>query len=70
MLPMRWRTDGFHGLPDYAPFEPRRGPAAADAGNTSARSVALVFWQRAAAHAALSRAFRRVAAEMALRLSA
>ena len=70
MLPMRWRTDGFHGLQDYAPFEPRRGPAAVGAGSTSARSVALVFWQRAAAHAALSRAFQRVAAEMARRLSA
>jgi hypothetical protein len=70
MLPMRWRTDGFHGLQDYSPFEPRRRPAAADAGGTSARSVALVFWQRAATHAALSVAFRRVAADMAQRLSA
>ena len=70
MLPMRWRTDGFHGLQDYAPFEPRRTPAAADAGGRSARSVALVFWQRAAKHMALSSALQRVAAEMAQRLSA
>ena len=70
MLPMRWRPDGFHGLQDYAPFEPQRGPAAAEAGGTSARSVALVFWQRAATHAALSSAFQRVAADMAQRLSA
>ena len=70
MLPMRWRTDGFHGLQDYAPFEPRRAPAAADDGATSARSVALVFWQRASTHVALSRALQGVAAEMAQRLSA
>ena len=69
MLPMRWRTDGFHGLQDYAPFEPRRTPAAADAGATSARSVAHAFWRRASNHAPLSAALRTVAAEMARRLS-
>ena len=69
MLPMRWRTDGFHGLQDYAPFEPRRNPAAADAGATSARSVAQAFWQRASKHAPLSHALRMVAAEMARRLA-
>jgi hypothetical protein len=69
MLPMRWRTDGFHGLQDYAPFEPRRNPAAADDGATSARSVAHAFWQRASQHASLSAALRTAAAEMARRLS-
>ena len=69
MLPMRWRTDGFHGLQDYAPFEPRRTPAAADDGGTSARSVAQAFWQRASQHAPLSNALRTVAAEMARRLA-
>ena len=70
MLPMRWRTDSFHGLQDYAPFEPPRKPAPRDNGRTSARTVACVFWQRASTHAALSTAFCRVAAEMLQRLSA
>ena len=71
MLPMRWRTDGFHGLQDYSPFEPphRQAPNA-DAGELSPRRVAHVYWQRASAHAVLSTAFRAVAAEMARRLSA
>ena len=71
MLPMRWRTDGFHGLQDYSPFEPPPAPAAtAGAGTLSPRSVALVFWRRASKHGALSPAFRDVAAVMARRLSA
>ena len=70
MLPMRWRTDGFHGLQDYSPFEPPPRPApTADAAELSPRSVALVYWRRASAHAALSPALRDVAAEMARRLS-
>ncbi|MEO8060700.1 MAG: HipA domain-containing protein [Burkholderiales bacterium] len=72
MLPMRWRTDGFHGLQDYAPFEPpapRLAPTA-EAGALSPRSVALAYWRRAAEHRALSAALRAVAAEMARRLSA
>ena len=68
MLPMRWRTDGFHGLQDYAPFEPPPA-ASAEAGTLSPRSVAQVFWRRASQHASLSAAFRGVAAEMARRLS-
>jgi len=70
MLPMRWRPDGFHGLQDYAPFEPLRRQGLADDGGTSARSVAQVFWQRAATHPPLSQPLRAVAAEMARRLSA
>ena len=71
MLPMRWRTDGFHGLQDYSPFEPphRQAPTA-NAGELSPGRVAHVYWQRASAHAVLSPAFRAVAAEMARRLSA
>ena len=69
MLPMCWRPDGFHGLQDYAPFEPRRNPAAAEGGGTSARSVAQAFWQRASQHGSLSAALRTVAAEMARRLA-
>ncbi len=68
MLPMRWRTDGFHGLQDYAPFEPRRHPAGADTGGLSPRSVAATFWQRACTYAPLSTDLRTVAAEMARRL--
>ena len=70
MLPMRWRPDGFHGLQDYAPFEPLRRQGLADDGGTSARSVAQVFWLRATTHAPLSKPLRAVAAEMARRLSA
>ncbi len=69
MLPMRWRTDGFHGLQDYSPFEPSHGRAAGVGGGTNARTVAAEFWRRAAQHAPLSRALRDVAAEMARRLS-
>ena len=70
MLPMRWRPDGFHGLQDYAPFEPQRRQGLPDDGGTSARSVAQVFWQRAATHPPLSQPLRAVAAEMARRLRA
>ena len=70
MLPMRWRPDGFHGLQDYAPFEPQRRQGLPDDGGTSARSVAQVFWQRAATHPPLSQPLRAVAAEMMRRLQA
>lgn len=70
MLPMRWRTDGYHGLQDYAPFEPYQRPVPRGDGGISARSVAHAYWQRAAGHAPLSSAFRAVAAEMARRLAA
>ena len=69
MLPMRWRPDGFNGLQDYAPFEPPR-TAAGLARAPSPRSVATVFWRRAAQHAPLSRALRAVAREMVGRLAA
>lgn len=69
MLPMRWRTDAFHGLQDYSPFEPLRARARDDGGGISARSVAVEFWSRASEHARLSAAFREVASEMAQRLS-
>ena len=70
MLPMRWRPDGFHGLQDYAPFEPLRRQGLPDDGGISARSVAQVFWQRAATHPPLGKPLRAVAAEMAQRLAA
>ncbi|MEP7099315.1 MAG: HipA domain-containing protein [Burkholderiales bacterium] len=72
MLPMRWRTDGFNGLQDYAPFEPPRGSPRGTRGAEapSPTSVAVAFWGRAAQHAQLSRPLRRVANEMAGRLSA
>ena len=70
MLPMRWRPDGFHGLQDYAAFEALRRQGLPDDGGTSARSVAQVFWQRAATHPPLSKPLRVVAAEMVRRLQA
>lgn len=70
MLPMRWRPDGFYGLQDYAPFEPPPGACwQRDDGGASPRGIAGEFWRRASKHAALSRALRRVAAEMAGRLT-
>ncbi len=64
MLPMRWRPDALTGgAGDYAPFEPDPASAAGPA-----RSPAAEFWHRLAADAAVSRALRRVAAEMARRL--
>ena len=70
MLPMRWRTDGYQGLQDYAPFEPPPNltrPVAAD--GLSPRTVATEFWRRASRHAPLSRALRAVAREMAARVT-
>lgn len=70
MLPMRWRTDGYQGLQDYALFEPPPNltrPVAAD--GLSPRTVATEFWRRASRHAPLSRALRAVASEMAARVA-
>ena len=71
MLPMRWRTDGFAGLQDYAPFEPPQAAAARRDvdDHPSPRSIAAKFWQRAARHAPLRRGLRGVAKEMAARLA-
>jgi hypothetical protein len=69
MLPMRWRPDGFHGLQDYAPFEPMRASAGPEVRGASPLSVARTFWRRASQHAALSAPLRAVAAEMAARVS-
>lgn len=70
MLPMRWRTDGYQGLQDYAPFEPSSGMTHSSAdGKPSPRTIAAEFWRRAAEHTPLSRALRVVAAEMATRLA-
>lgn len=63
MLPMRWRPDPHTGEAWLTPFEPDLADLA-----SPARSVALVFWQRAEAHAALSRPFRALAATMADRV--
>ena len=64
MLPMRWRPDAFHGLPDYAAFEaPHTLP-----GVEQARPLALQFWKQAAAHTALGKPLRAVARRMAQRL--
>jgi HipA-like C-terminal domain len=68
MLPMRWRTDGFHGMPDYAPFEPYRPAAGPNGDGPSPRSVARTYWQRLAVHASVSAPLRDVAAQMAERL--
>jgi hypothetical protein len=63
MLPMRWRPDAATGELGLDPFTP-------DAADLSgpARPVAQAFWQRAEAHAPLSRPFRKLAATMAARL--
>ncbi len=63
MLPMRWRPDAFHGLPDYAAFE---APYAVP-GIEQARPLALQFWAQAAAHTALGKPLRAVARRMAQR---
>jgi HipA-like C-terminal domain len=70
MLPMRWRTDGFHGLQDYTAFEPLHGRVSPADATVSPRSVAQAFWRRASTHAPLSAAFRQVASTMAQRLRA
>jgi hypothetical protein len=69
MLPMRWRTDGFHGMQDYAPFEPYRPAPGSNGGGPSPRSVARTYWQRLAVHASVSAPLRDVAAQMADRLT-
>ena len=69
MLPMRWRPDGFHGLPEFAPFEPYRASAGPEVRGLSPLGVARTFWQRAARHVPLSAPLRAVAAEMAARLA-
>ena len=67
MLPMRWRPDAFHGLPDYAPFDaPHKLPGTAQA--EQALALAQQFWKQAAAHAPLSKTLRAVARDMAKRL--
>jgi hypothetical protein len=64
MLPMRWRPDAvLGGAPDYVPFE----PDAASAGSAAA-APAREYWGRLSEHAPVSRALRRVAADMARRM--
>ena len=65
MLSMRWRPDPTSGELFLTPFEPMPLDM-----QSAARPVALVFWRRAAGHAALSEPFRRLAAGMARRLAA
>lgn len=70
MLPMRWRTDEYQGMQDYAPFEPPRSPPRSIAEDApSPRTIAAEFWRRASRHRPLSAALRTVAGEMATRLT-
>jgi hypothetical protein len=64
MLPMRWRPDPNADGFDLLPFEPMPLDL-----QSPARPVALVFWQRAAAHPALDATMRKLAAAMAQRLA-
>jgi hypothetical protein len=63
MLPMRWRPDAASGALDLNAFE----PSALDL-QSAARPLAIEFWQRAEAHAPLSRPFRTLAGVMTRRL--
>lgn len=65
MLPMRWRPNAsLGGNPDYAPFEPDQASL-----SSPAVAIALAYWAALADHAGVSRALRRVAAEMHSRLA-
>jgi hypothetical protein len=63
MLPMRWRPDAATGDLDLLPFSPELGDLA-----STARPVAVRFWERAAELPALSLGFRQLAGGMARRL--
>jgi hypothetical protein len=65
MLPMRWRPDPIAGgATEYTPFEPDQLSASGPA-----RAPAREFWSRLSGHRPVGQALRRVAAEMAARLS-
>ena len=64
MLPMRWRPDAtLGGAPEFSPFEPDTLSV-----DSSAAGPAHEFWAELASHGRVSRALRRVAAEMARRI--
>ena len=63
MLPMRWRPDVASGELGMLPFTPEPADLA-----SAARPIALLFWQRMAAHAEVSAEFRALATAMARRL--
>lgn len=65
MLPMRWRPDATSGELWLLPFTP--DPADLE---SAACRVARAFWQRVADTDAISRGFRRLAAQMVARLHA
>ena len=60
MLPMRWRPDVHSGGFDWLPFTPEPHDLA-----SAARPVALRYWQRVEAHAAIGKGLRGLAATMA-----
>jgi hypothetical protein len=65
MLPMRWRPDPMlGGAADYTAFEPD-----AISASGPARAPAAAFWSRLSEQAAVGKALRLVAAEMARRLA-
>lgn len=70
MLPMAYKPDAHREALGLMPL-PEVQPTLPDAGVwPQARQLALGFWQRVAAHAAISAPFRRVAAENARRIGA
>ena len=64
MLPMRWRPDAATGALGLLPFTPETIDL-----QSPARTVAEVFWRRAAMHASLGKGFRTLARTMAERVS-